>query len=907
LLTSHRGPSDGQQPVVAEHPRRSRPLVPGISFAVVGGTIGARLAATFLSFIAGIITARELGPHGRGVLALLIAVPAVFSVIGVVGRDTANLRFAGRSHTAFLQLIRSAVMFSLVAGTALAGAWLLAGSRWPVVRFGLSPRLALLSAIVCPVAVLLTLLGAAEVGRGRIYVFNVVIVGSVAVYLAAIVVLLASGQLTVVGCFVAYGASQVLGSVAFLVLAGRRVHEDGDRVPAREYRRYSVRAYLPNIAQYGMLRMDVPVIQVLAGTTAVALYAVALPFAEGLLLLPVAVSLVMFPRVTSGALGPAATAKLSRIVLAGTAAFAGLIALAAPVLVPRLYGPSFGGSAAVIWCMLPGVVIFSVGRTVQTYLAATDRLRPVIIASAAGVAAGLLSLVALTPRFGAAGAGAADSVGYLAYAAVIMGYLRRDGHLVGSAAKVVRRCLLAARRIRAASSAPRLTVFGWVVALAGALAAAGLSTVSTKAVITVLGVLVLLIAVAVPNAGLYLLAIAIPVSQTSRGAAVLSIKDLLALVIACLIGQVAAGHVARPRARMAAIAAALLAYFLLSTMLVGGQGATSQDLLNVAELSVPLLCLPLIVRVDGTARRAMTAFSYSTACLAVTEVITSRASLASSANLSAVTSTAVAAGQTGALDHNVEGALFVLALCVLLARLPRAHRNVTRLSLAVAIAAVIAGVAYSFSRASYFGALAVFIAFALRRPVRGLIGTAIGACAVLLLMPAPIIARVGTIWNSSGLDVSSAVRLDLWSSALRMFAHAPALGVGYLHFADQLPAYFYSTGNYSTATLQLSALVYAHNTYLTLLAETGVVGGALVGALIVVGWRRAWCAARSGDETGESALLAFVGLGVCSIFGEPLFAPALLAAFLLIVLAARQPRALLTGSIAAGAVATSDA
>ena len=121
-----------------------------------------------------------------------------------------------------------------------------------------------------------------------------------------------------------------------------------------------------------------------------------------------------------------------------------------------------------------------------------------------------------------------------------------------------------------------------------------------------------------------------------------------------------------------------------------------------------------------------------------------------------------------------------------------------------------------------------------------------------------------------------------------MFDAHPLFGVGYLNFANQLPAYFIDTGNYSSFPVQLSQLDFAHNIYLTVLAETGLAGAVLVSALIVVGWRRAWSAARSGDWAGEAALLAFVGVGICSAFGEVLLVPPILVAFLLAVLAARS-------------------
>jgi O-antigen ligase len=115
-------------------------------------------------------------------------------------------------------------------------------------------------------------------------------------------------------------------------------------------------------------------------------------------------------------------------------------------------------------------------------------------------------------------------------------------------------------------------------------------------------------------------------------------------------------------------------------------------------------------------------------------------------------------------------------------------------------------------------------------------------------------------------------------------------GVGYLHFAAQLPAYFTPTGDYDSFLVQFSLLDFPHNTFLTVLAETGLVGTALVLALCVAGWRRGWRAMRAADWAGEGAVLAAIGVGVCSLFGEVLLVPAVFTAFLLVLLAAGGAR-----------------
>jgi O-antigen ligase len=406
------------------------------------------------------------------------------------------------------------------------------------------------------------------------------------------------------------------------------------------------------------------------------------------------------------------------------------------------------------------------------------------------------------------------------------------------------------------------------------------SVVSPAAVVRVL---VMLITVVVPDSGLYLLAVAAPVSQTALGASVITDKDLALLIGGCLAGHVAAGRVVRRKYRWVVLGIALAGYFLASAAVAGGGGGGVR---SVLLLAVPLLCLPLTADGGRAARRAAGLLAVTAACLAVPEILTAHASLAASAGITAVRSAMVAAGQTGAVNHNSEGALFVLAMAMLLARLPRVRGHGARIAVLAAVALLVAGVAYSFSRASYFGAIAVIAVYAARRSVRGLAGAMLAFGALVPLLPAAVTARLGSVWSSSGLDADSAVRLDLWSSALRMFDAHPLFGVGYLRFADQLPAYFTSSGNYDSFLVQLSMVDFAHNTLLTVLAETGLAGGVLVLALGAAGWCRGWRAMRAADWAGEGAVLALVGIAVCSAFGEVLFVPAVLSVFLLVILAA---------------------
>lgn len=890
-----------------------RVRLPGVSPAAIGGTLTARLLATAMSFAAGVIAARDLGVHGRATFAVMISVPTVLSIVTVLGMDNANARFAGTSHTAYRQIVRWSVAFSLVPGSALAGLWLLLGHLLPVVLLGVPFRLALVAATMCPVTLLTTLLGTAEIGRGRVRTYNLASTVPAVCHLVGVCGLFAARSLTPTSCFLSALAGQLLCAGVLLIATRARVHDDGERVSARTFGSFALRAYLPNLIHYGMLRLDVPVIQLLAGATAVAMYAVALPVAEAMFLLPTAVALVMFPAVTSGAVDARAAVRIARTVFAAAAVSAAVVAAAAPVLIPAVYGRPYSGAVQVIWAMLPGLVLFSTGRSLQAYLAATDLLRPVIAATVIGGMVNVALLGVLTPHHAAVGAGVADSAGYLVFAVLIgRGVLWgvRDGQHPLARPATERGQPAPARRPvgrlvakwggdRRQAVYPRyvrsmmfrrahLVAAGFVIAAGvGYLAMAygpAVSLVGAAVGLAVVAVACLLI----PDAGLYVLAAAIPLSQSDVGTSLISPRRLVALMLVCLLGRVVAGTgIAWPKLIGALITAGTVGYMAAASAVVGDTGLQGTGNWQYLLLTcAPLLLVPLIAPPGPALDRALTVFCCGSVILAVIEIAQAGSIFAMKADLTPADTAVLAITQEGTANHNAVGALFVMAAAVLLRRCPAVRGRLARLATAAAVVVLALGVAYSLSRAAYLAGIAMIALYAARRSLRGALALGAGAACMLPLLPAAIAARFDSILGGAP-DANSAVRLDLWSSALRMFEAHPAFGVGYLNFAAQLPTYYQATGDYEVMFLQFPLLEFAHNTYLTVLSQTGLVGALGVGALAVLGARRARSAIRSGDPAGEAALLAMVGAGVCSLFGEVLLVPPLLAGLMLIILAAK--------------------
>jgi O-antigen ligase len=86
------------------------------------------------------------------------------------------------------------------------------------------------------------------------------------------------------------------------------------------------------------------------------------------------------------------------------------------------------------------------------------------------------------------------------------------------------------------------------------------------------------------------------------------------------------------------------------------------------------------------------------------------------------------------------------------------------------------------------------------------------------------------------LNVSSgggSGRLDLWTVGLRMIEAHPVRGVGSGQFATSSVHYLLRPGVIERGDLILSTPKVAHNTYLNVVAELGIVGGVLFAAILV--------------------------------------------------------------------------
>ena len=183
-----------------------------------------------------------------------------------------------------------------------------------------------------------------------------------------------------------------------------------------------------------------------------------------------------------------------------------------------------------------------------------------------------------------------------------------------------------------------------------------------------------------------------------------------------------------------------------------------------------------------------------------------------------------------------------------------------------ALLVLAAAILFTYSRQSYFIALAALSLMAIRRGVFVALFCAAAFALVLPHLPSGAFERVQETqqvgeYGEEELDDSTASRFDIWGGAVRMWAENP-LGVGANRFKDLIGGY----SNYPGKD--------AHNYFVLTLAEAGLQGLLALLWLVFAIWRLGGRLVRGAADAESLALgqgfkVAVIAMALGNVYGSP--------------------------------------
>jgi O-antigen/teichoic acid export membrane protein len=329
----------------------------------IGFTSAARIYSVLAGAVSLILTARALGPHGRGSVAAAFTWALLFSTIGYLSLgQVANHRATGKPADEWLRPVLTALVVMTavvtVAGWAVAGAlYAVSGGR----AFGDIPGYALvLGFATLPFLVWEQYGSWLLVAVGKISFYNRREVVGRTIGVVLIVVLVGVAGAGVAGALIALLVAQAIVAAAgwrYLTrLVGGRFALD--RALLRGMVADGLKLHFNAVGAFLFAEAAILIVQSVRGPSETGPFQVAVQLMTVAFLIPQAASMVLFGEVTR--LGPNRAWPATRrvlIMLVGVMAGVALVGyLLAPTVVPLLFGDSFRSAVPVFQILVLGVL-----------------------------------------------------------------------------------------------------------------------------------------------------------------------------------------------------------------------------------------------------------------------------------------------------------------------------------------------------------------------------------------------------------------------------------------------------------------------------------------------------------------------------------------------------------------------
>jgi O-antigen/teichoic acid export membrane protein len=389
-------------------------------------TIGLSAVATLASVAIAIVTARSLGPAGRGAVALLILIPVFVVTFARLGIGHAINYHAGRWPRE--QLISSVLALTLIMGVS---ATVLALPVVLLVRDlvfqGIPLSFVWLACGVIPMALaqdyLVSLFQAIYDIRRR----NILTVAGPVLNLLLLGVLVVALDLGVLGAILAYSVANGLVAAWSIGLVLRLLGRAPIR-PARACMRqlvtYGLQSHLGLVFKELNYRGDTLLVSAFLGPAAVGLYSAAVNVAEMLWKLPEAVGIVLLPKVAQLEKRSAAAfaASVLRALVLPMLVSCGAVLLLGGHVVLFMFGQEFAGSVGPLLWLLPGVFAMAFWKIMANALVGLGKAMTYSVSSGVALILMLSLDLVCIPWLGLVGAAIASSVSYVG-ATVYLGYM----------------------------------------------------------------------------------------------------------------------------------------------------------------------------------------------------------------------------------------------------------------------------------------------------------------------------------------------------------------------------------------------------------------------------------------------------------------------------------------------------
>jgi O-antigen/teichoic acid export membrane protein len=395
-------------------------------------TMAISMIILVVNMATGMLTARLLGPEGRGMLTAMILWPQFLAFAGTFGIHAALLFHLKKSpeeeaalYYSALVLTSLAGLIALLAGYGFIPLWL-SGQSQEIIRSGQ------LFMVATPFILLFFMHNALFRGREEFHLFNRMRYLVPVLSLVMILLLAGLGKLTPFLAGIAYLAPYIPVTLLAFIRAFKlyRPRRGQFMLVSRKMMKYGMGSYGIDLLGNLILYVDQIILVTLLAPGPFGLYVVAVSLSRMVNVFSASINLVLFPKASSLESKDAAVLALRVFKVSTGIAIvcAVVIMLAAPFVIRLLYGSQFVDSIPVFRLLLLEVVIGGAALVLAQSFMAVGKPFVVTITQAIGVVLVIPLIYILVPIYGPIGAAIALLIpSFIRLIYVIISFQRKFG------------------------------------------------------------------------------------------------------------------------------------------------------------------------------------------------------------------------------------------------------------------------------------------------------------------------------------------------------------------------------------------------------------------------------------------------------------------------------------------------
>jgi len=391
-------------------------------------TVTTRFAVVLLGVATSILTARMLGPEGRGDYYFVLTFAALVSQFSNLGFHSSNTFFLAKDPSLLSGLTANSLWLSVLLGGGLAvlGAAFLIWSQWYP---GVAVEFYWLGAVFAPVSLFFMLGSNILVGLNKMRPYNLLQLGNAALHFGLIVVAGALGghvQAFLITTVLGFFLSSIVLALILRRYGARQLQFDKDAFYSSV--KYAFKAYAICLLGFLVLRGSIFILKRSTTSLEIGYYSVAAQVADGIGIFPQGVALVLFPNLLQNHSGRwQQTLKSLGVIAFLLALICGLAVVLAQPVITILFGPKYLPAVPIFYWLLPGAYFLGLSAIVSQYLAAIGMPKELLAVWLLAFCLLLAGCWLWIPGYSAVGAAMASSSAHFVLFAMVLALAFKHG------------------------------------------------------------------------------------------------------------------------------------------------------------------------------------------------------------------------------------------------------------------------------------------------------------------------------------------------------------------------------------------------------------------------------------------------------------------------------------------------